>query len=129
MNFTDITTVADLHNYDILNDTTVVGELLGGIIFTGVRELSAYDYDVESDWFYSDLCSNIGGWIDNPFDYGLQCRSHNDNDVDWDDIRDVMKKPLIAEYVKAEIEDEFRREATAFLEKRGWDVVHKMSSN
>ena len=127
MKFNEITTVADLMTYDVINGTQVIDELMSGVINTGIRELPLYEYDVNSEWFYSDLCSNIGGWMDNPFDYGLQCRSHNEDEVDWDDIRDVLKKPAIAEHMKAEIEDWFRRDATEFLEKRGWIVEHKMS--
>ena len=125
--FNDITTTADLMSYDIVNDTDVMNQLIGGIIYSGLRELPSYDYDVSSEWFYSDLVSNIGCFMDNPFDYGLQCRSHNEDEVSWRDIEDLMNKPQIKQYLMDSIEDEFRKEATAFLEKRDWIVEHKMA--
>ena len=94
-------------------------EFFGSVMYAGLRELPSYDYDVNSEWFWSDFKSNLSCFIDLPYEWYEM--------GGWDAVREFLEAPQLAEYFKLSIEDEFRKDATKFLESRDWIVEHKFS--
>ena len=106
-----INTVAEL----IHTDNNENGSYFhSNLLFNMERELPMYDYDMHSEYYYSDFAANAMCF----------CDGHWDEGIEGEELEEFLLQDWVKEYLLAQLDENFTNTAEKYLKAKGIEIKY-----